>query len=75
MLFIDHPATGPESHAVAALARHDYPDRLVIWDPLVGARVFTCDLLAIVWGGHGISFTRSSQSHGFPDMSLCKSVQ
>lgn len=55
MLFVDHPDTGPESHAVAFMRfAHDQAE---IWDPLVGKRFLTRSQLAATWHGRGILVT------------------
>jgi hypothetical protein len=55
MLFVDHPATGPESHAVAFM--QFAKDHAEIWDPLVGKRFLTKRQLAEIWHGHAVLFT------------------
>ena len=65
---IDHPATGPESHAVLLNAIHTMASdgsasqteqfgdnvRLEIWDPLVGIRMLSIPEFQAVW--HGAAF-------------------
>lgn len=54
MLFVDHPVTGPETHAVAYMALHQ--GKAEVWDPLVGKRWLTQPQLAQIWHGHGLVF-------------------
>ena len=52
MLFIDHPMTGPESHAVALMVAS--ASQAEVWDPLYGKRLFTPQELAKRWHGFAI---------------------
>jgi len=58
MLFIDHPATGPESHAVAYLGMKE--GTAEIWDPIRGLKRLDRKSLASVWRGRGIEFRLAS---------------
>ena len=49
ILTVDHPATGPESHAVALMGVAD--GVFEIWDPLVGKEMLSLDELRGVWRG------------------------
>lgn len=53
MLMIDHPAAGPESHAVTYMGM--VGDEAEIWDPLDGRRMLTPDALSAIWSGRAIS--------------------
>jgi len=56
MLFVDHPATGPNSHAVAMM---DNTDGLVtIWDPLGGPTRMRPETLLRVWHGFALEFRK-----------------
>ncbi len=52
ILFFDHPATGPESHAIALL-RVD-GDVVQVFDPIEGLVSFTASHAAALWHGNGI---------------------
>lgn len=52
MLFVDHPAVGPEGHAVAMLAYED--GYALIVDPLIGRLQRTPDALQQVWHGRAV---------------------
>jgi len=56
MLFVDHRATGPESHAVVYVGVSNH--KIEIWDPLLGKDFFTAQELATIWHGHAIEFSR-----------------
>jgi len=60
MLFVDHPATGPESHAVAFMGLTN--GTAEIWDPLVGKRLLNKDQLARIWHGRGVVFSHRATS-------------
>lgn len=53
IVFIDHPETGPESHAVAYMG--PALDRFEIWDPLLGRKFFTAAEMTGQWAGHGVT--------------------
>ena len=55
MIFVDHPMTGPESHAVALMATG--PKRVEVWDPLWGKRLWSRQELAQRWHGFAIECT------------------
>ncbi len=58
MLFIDHPMTGPESHAVVCMGFRD--GKAEIRDPLhYDIRFQSKEELAKVWHGRGIEFGRA----------------
>ena len=58
MLFVDHYATGPESHAVALVVdEHGTP---VIVDPLMGEIPLNRFEASEVWHGKAVEFTKSS---------------
>jgi hypothetical protein len=60
MLFVDHPVTGPESHAVAFIGfAHGQAE---IWDPLEGKRFLDKSQLAQIWHGRGLIFVRQAAS-------------
>ena len=50
MLFIDHPAAGPESHAVARFA---HAGTIEVWDPLTGSPI-SARRLAESWHGRAV---------------------
>ncbi|MEM7262241.1 MAG: cysteine peptidase family C39 domain-containing protein [Planctomycetota bacterium] len=50
ILFVDHPVTGKESHAVALVDRRE--EAFVIWDPLIGETVLSEDDLRRLWHGY-----------------------
>ncbi len=54
MIFIDHPETGPESHAVVYAGFTG--GKAEIWDPLIGKRFLPKSKLANIWHGRGIEF-------------------
>ncbi|MBI5501034.1 MAG: hypothetical protein HY907_12385 [Deltaproteobacteria bacterium] len=56
MLFVDHPATGPESHAVAFVGMDG--DQALVVDPLYGLRKQTPEHLRARWHGHGLECSR-----------------
>jgi hypothetical protein len=56
MLFVDYPATGRESHAVAFMGFA--AGKAEIWDSLVGKRWLDKDQLAQIWHGRGVVVTR-----------------
>jgi protein-S-isoprenylcysteine O-methyltransferase Ste14 len=51
MLFVDHPAAGPESHAVALV---QVGPQIEVWDPLVGKVFLSADGLAAIWHGRAV---------------------
>ncbi len=55
MIFVDHPMTGPESHAAALMAVSG--DQAEVWDPLWGKRQFSHQELAKRWHGFAIECT------------------
>ena len=58
MLFVDHRATGPESHAVAYLGMKE--GKAEIWDPIRGLKRLDKTGLTSVWRGRGIEFRLAS---------------
>lgn len=56
MLFINHPATGPESHAVA-LVQSLAGNQIAFIDPLEGEVVLTMAEFSKKWGGRGLHIT------------------
>jgi len=58
MFFVDHPATGPESHAVAYLGMKE--GKAEVWDPIRGLKRLDRKSLASVWRGRGIEFRLAS---------------
>jgi hypothetical protein len=56
MLFVDHPAIGPESHAVAWFGLHQ--GKHEIWDPLTGRRFRDPAQLRAIWHGRGVGCRR-----------------
>ncbi len=58
MFFVDHPATGPESHAVAYLGMKE--GKAEVWDPIRGLKRLDKKSLASVWRGRGIEFRLAS---------------
>jgi hypothetical protein len=58
MLFVDHRATGPESHAVAYLGTKE--GKAEIWDPIGSLKRLDKRDLASVWRGRGIEFRLTS---------------
>jgi hypothetical protein len=61
ILIVDHPAAGPESHAVAALEYDADRKSLVIWNPLTGFELMTRAELKRIWSGHGIACQKTSK--------------
>ena len=55
MIFIDHPLTGPESHAAALMTAG--PERVEVWDPLWGKRLWSRQELGQRWHGFAIECT------------------
>lgn len=53
MLFVDHPAIGPDSHAVLHVARRDGQHE--VWDPAVGRLMFSAEGLSAIWRGRAIT--------------------
>lgn len=60
MIFIDHPAAGDESHAVAYMGINK--GKAEIWDPLEGKRFLDVSQLKEIWHGRGIEFTADNKS-------------
>ena len=59
MIFVDHPVTGPESHAMAYV---EYKNgKAEILDPLSGRKFMTKEQLKKVWHGRGVEFNRISK--------------
>jgi len=58
MFFVDHPATGPESHAVVYLGMKE--GKVEIWDPIRGLKRLDKRGLGSVWRGRGIEFRLAS---------------
>jgi ABC-type bacteriocin/lantibiotic exporter with double-glycine peptidase domain len=56
MIFVDHPATGPESHAVGYMGFH--AGKAEIWDPLEGKKFMTQEELSETWHGRGVGFKK-----------------
>ena len=56
MLFVDHSATGPESHAVAFLGMDGR--RALVVDPLGGLYKVTPERLSARWHGHALECRR-----------------
>jgi hypothetical protein len=56
MIFVDHPVTGPESHAMAYAGYKN--DKAEILDPLIGRKFLTETQLKHVWRGRGIEFNK-----------------
>jgi hypothetical protein len=54
MLFVDHEATGPESHAVALMSNSE--GVLHVVDPLVGSLRIAPSVLKKTWTGRAIEF-------------------
>lgn len=52
MLMIDHPAAGPESHAVTYMGTRG--GQVEIWDPLDGKRLLAPKALQAIWSGRAI---------------------
>ncbi len=52
MIFVDHPMTGPESHAAALMAAG--AKRVEVWDPLWGKRLWSHEELGQRWHGFAI---------------------
>lgn len=55
MIFVDHPLTGPESHAVVLMASS--AKQAEVWDPLWGKRLWPPAELATRWHGFAIECT------------------
>jgi predicted double-glycine peptidase len=62
ILIVDHPAAGPESHAVAAVKYDAEKKALEIWNPLTGSELMTRTELKRIWSGHGIACQKKSKS-------------
>ena len=60
MIFIDHPAAGDESHAVAYMGINK--GKAEIWDPLEGKRYLDVRQLKKIWHGRGIEFRVDKKS-------------
>ena len=52
MIFVDHPLTGPESHAAALIKTTS--GRVEVWDPLWGKRLWSSSELTRRWHGFAI---------------------
>jgi hypothetical protein len=52
LLFVDHPATGPESHAVGYMGNVGV--KAEIWDPLSGKVLMGAEELRKIWHGRAI---------------------
>jgi predicted double-glycine peptidase len=57
MIFVDHPVTGPESHAVGYMGYNN--KEIEIWDPLVGKTFTETILFKKIWHGRGIEFQKN----------------
>ena len=53
ILFVDHPAVGPEGHAVAYFGT--FKDRYEIWDPIYGRSFLKSGHIHQVWHGNGMT--------------------
>jgi hypothetical protein len=60
ILIVDHPAAGPESHAVVAVKYDAEKKTLEIWNPLTGSEIMTRTELKRIWSGHGIACQKTS---------------
>ncbi len=61
ILIVDHPAAGPESHAVAAIRYDPVKKVLDIWNPLAGFELMTRAELKRIWSGHGIACQKTAE--------------
>lgn len=52
VIFVDHPAVGPDGHAVSLMRIEG--DVIEVWDPLVGRLEFSREELGRIWRGRGI---------------------
>lgn len=59
MLFVDHEATGPESHAVALISNTQ--NRVHIVDPLIGELRINAAELKKIWHGKAVEFKMAEQ--------------
>jgi predicted double-glycine peptidase len=58
VIFVDHPATGPESHCVSLMSVSQ--DCFEVWDPLVGRTFLSTEELAAIWPGRGITMWKAN---------------
>jgi len=56
---VDHPALGPESHAVALVRVEE--DAFEVWDPLFGSEIMTADKLESIWRGRAVEISRAGE--------------
>jgi len=59
LLFVDHPATGQESHAVGYMGRVGV--KVDIWDPLSGKLLMDVEELRKIWHGKAIEIRRKKR--------------
>jgi ABC-type bacteriocin/lantibiotic exporter with double-glycine peptidase domain len=59
VLMVDHPALGPESHAVALVRVEE--NAFEVWDPLIGSEIMTADKLGSIWRGRAVEISRAGE--------------
>ena len=59
VLMVDHPALGPESHAVALVRVEE--DAFEVWDPLFGSEIMTADKLGSIWRRRAVEISRAGE--------------
>ena len=60
MLFVGHPVTGPESHAVALVSADTKRGSFTIWDPLEGVKTMDARSVSEIWDGHGVGIEKGN---------------